>query len=50
MIDESWGFDPSSAPYEIRFHRANYVLFGRYSDNVNSAPFPTSNMNFRWQE
>ena len=39
MIDESWGFDPSSAPYEIRFHRANYVLFGRYSDNVNSAPF-----------
>ena len=39
MVDESWGFDPSSAPYEIRFHRANYLLFGRYSDNVNSAPF-----------
>lgn len=39
MIDEAWGFDPASAPYEIRFHRANYLLFGRYSDNVNSAPF-----------
>ena len=39
MLDESWGFDPSSAPYEVRFHRANYVLLARYSDDVNGAPF-----------
>ena len=30
--------DAASAPYEIRFHRANYVLFGRHQDNVDSAP------------
>jgi hypothetical protein len=30
--------DTASAPYEIGFHRANYVLFGRHQDNVDSAP------------
>ncbi len=39
MIDNAWGFDPASAPYDIRFHNANYLLFGRYTDNVNSAPY-----------
>jgi len=39
MIDNAWGFDPASAPFDIRFHNANYLLFGRYSDNVNYAPF-----------
>ena len=39
MIDTAWGFDPASPPYEIRFYNANYLLFGRYSDNVNNSPF-----------
>ncbi|MGB4910589.1 MAG: phospholipase A [Candidatus Dechloromonas phosphoritropha] len=39
MIDNAWGFDPSSPRYDIRFHNANYLLFGRYTDNVNTAPF-----------
>ena len=39
MIDTAWDFDPASPRYDIRFHNANYLLFGRYSDNVNSSPF-----------
>jgi len=39
MIDNAWGFDPASAPFDIRFHNANYLLFGRYTDNVNNAPY-----------
>ena len=39
MIDTAWGFDPASPPYDIRFYNANYLLFGRYSDNVNNSPF-----------
>ncbi len=39
MIGAAWGFDPNSAPFDIGFYNANYLLFGRYSDNVNKAPF-----------
>jgi phospholipase A1 len=39
MIDNAWGFDPASAPFDIRFHNANYLLLGRYTDNVNNAPY-----------
>jgi phospholipase A1 len=39
MIDNAWGFDPASPRYDIRFHNANYLLFGRYTDNVNTSPF-----------
>ena len=39
MIDKAWGFDPASAPFDISFHNANYLLFGRYTDNVNNAPY-----------
>ncbi|MGV0950869.1 MAG: hypothetical protein ACOYB3_09350, partial [Azonexus sp.] len=39
MIDTAWDFDPASAPFDIRFHNANYLLFGRYTDNVNNAPY-----------
>ena len=42
MIDEAWGFDPSSRRYDIRFYTANYLLFGRYTDDVNIAPFRRS--------
>lgn len=39
LIDSAWGFDPDSPPYVVSFYEPNYVLFARYSDNVNSAPF-----------
>jgi phospholipase A1 len=39
MIDAAWAFDPNSEPFDIGFYNANYLLFGRYSDNVNEAPF-----------
>ena len=39
MIDASWDFDPASPRYDIRFYRENYLLIGRYTDKVNSAPY-----------
>jgi phospholipase A1 len=39
MIDAAWGFDPKSSAFDIRFHRANYLLIGRYTDRVNNAPY-----------
>ncbi len=39
MLDEAWDFDPSSPRYDIRFYNANYLLFGRYTDSVNTAPY-----------
>ena len=39
IIDSTWGFDPSSARNDISFHNSNYLLFGRYTDNVNNAPY-----------
>jgi phospholipase A1 len=38
LIDAAWGFDPASDPYVISFYHQNYLLFGRYSDNVNNLP------------
>jgi phospholipase A1 len=39
ILDRSWGFDPASNRYDVGFHRSNYLLFGRYSDDVNVDPF-----------
>jgi phospholipase A1/A2 len=39
MIDAAWGFDPASPRYYIDAHNQNYLLFARYTDNVNSAPY-----------
>jgi phospholipase A1 len=39
MIDTAWGLDPSSDRYVISFYRENYLLFGRYTDRVNTAPY-----------
>ena len=38
MIDAGWDFNPDSPAFDIRFHRANYLLVGRYSTDVNNAP------------
>jgi len=39
IIDSTWAFDPSSARNDISFHNSNYLLFGRYTDHVNNAPY-----------
>jgi phospholipase A1 len=39
LIDAAWGFLPDSKPAYVRLHQPNYVLFGRYSTDVNEAPY-----------
>ncbi len=39
MIDEAWDFDPSTPAADIRYYHSNYFLFGRYTDDVNIAPY-----------
>ena len=39
MIDAAWDFDPSTPRYALGFYRPNYILFARYSNNPNNAPF-----------
>ena len=39
MIDAAWDFNADSTPYDIRFYHANYFLFGRYTNDVNVAPY-----------
>lgn len=39
IIDSTWAFDPDSPRYDISFHNSNYLLFARYTDHVNNAPF-----------
>ena len=39
LIDAAWGFLPDSKPAYVRLHQPNYVLFGRYTTNVNEEPY-----------
>jgi len=39
LIDAAWDFDPASPRYAIDVYNPNYLLFARYSDNVNYQPF-----------
>jgi phospholipase A1 len=39
LIDAAWGFLPDSKPAYVRLHQPNYILFGRYSTDVNEAPY-----------
>lgn len=39
LIDAAWGFDADSDRNVISLYRPNYILFARYSDNVNNQPF-----------
>jgi phospholipase A1 len=39
LIDAAWGFLPDSAPAYVRLHQPNYILFARYTDGVNRAPY-----------
>ncbi|MCC6610527.1 MAG: phospholipase A [Burkholderiales bacterium] len=39
MIDTAWAFDPGSNRYVIDVYKQNYLLVGRYTDNLNTAPY-----------
>ena len=39
MYDKAWGFEPGSTRYDISLYAPNYFLFGRYTTDLNTAPF-----------
>ncbi len=39
MYDKAWGFDPASPRYEASWYAPNYFLVGRYTTDLNTAPF-----------
>ena len=39
LFDKAWSFDTSTPRYDISLYAPNYFLFGRYTTNLNSAPF-----------
>jgi phospholipase A1 len=39
LIDATWGFLPESRGAYVRLHEPNYLLFARYTNNVNSEPY-----------
>jgi phospholipase A1/A2 len=39
MYDKAWSFDPASPRYAIDLYAPNYFLFGRYTTDLNTAPF-----------
>jgi len=39
LIDAAWGFLPDSKPAYVRLNQPNYILFGRYTTDVNEAPY-----------
>ena len=39
LIDSAWGFEQGSNRYVIDLYNQNYLLFARWTDNVNAAPY-----------
>lgn len=39
LYDKAWGFEPSSSRYDISLYNPNYFLVGRYTTDLNTAPF-----------
>jgi phospholipase A1 len=39
LIDSAWGFLPDSRKAYVRLHEPNYLLFARYTNDVNSGPY-----------
>ena len=39
LIDTAWGALPDSKPAYVRLHQPNYLLFGRYTTDVNTGPY-----------
>jgi phospholipase A1 len=38
-VDTAWGLLPTSKDAYVRLHRPNYILFARYTTDVNGAPY-----------
>ena len=39
LIDTAWGFLPDSRKAYVRLHEPNYLLFARYTTDVNRGPY-----------
>ncbi len=39
LIETTWGFLPDSRKAYVRLHQPNYLLFARYSSDVNRGPY-----------
>ncbi|MCX7890780.1 MAG: phospholipase A [Burkholderiales bacterium] len=39
LIDAAWGFEPGSSRYAIDLYNQNYLLFARYTNDLNTAPY-----------
>lgn len=39
LIDAAWGFAPDTPKFILSTYRPNYLLFARYTDDVNDKPF-----------
>ena len=39
LLDAAWGFAPDSRKAYVRLYQPNYLLFARYTDDVNNAPY-----------
>ncbi len=39
LIDTAWGFLPESRGSYVRLYQPNYILLGRYTTDVNTAPY-----------
>ncbi len=39
MYDKAWSFDAGTPRYDISLYAPNYFLFGRYTTDLNTAPF-----------
>jgi len=39
LIDTAWGFLPDSRKAYVRLHEPNYLLFARYTNDVNRGPY-----------
>jgi phospholipase A1/A2 len=39
LIESAWGFLPDSRPAYVRLHEPNYLLFARYTTDVNREPY-----------
>jgi len=42
LIDSAWGFEQGSNRYVIDLYNQNYLLFARWTDNVNTAPYASA--------
>lgn len=39
LYDAAWGFNPASSRYSVSLYAPNYFLAGRYTTDLNTAPF-----------